>query len=295
MDARLAARLRLLGAASLFSTGAAAIKATQLTSWQVAGFRSGIAALTLLILLPRARRLGRPRLWLVGLAYAGTLVAYAVANKLTAAANVIFLQSTAPLYLLLLAPLLLAQAVRRRDLLFMAVMAAGMALFFVGRQEATALATDPLTGDLLGVASGVCWAFTLLGLRWLERGWPGEGAGAAAVVAGNLLAFAICLPLALPVLHAGTFDAVLVLYLGVAQIGLAYVLLTSAMGQVPALEAALLLLLEPVLTPLWTWLILAESPTAWALLGGAVILAATLGKSLLEARDAGASRRAAGA
>jgi drug/metabolite transporter, DME family len=284
MEPLLAARLRLLAAAALFSTGAAAIKATELTSWQVAGFRSGTAALALFFFLPRARRLVQPRLWLVALAYAGTLVSYAVANKLTTAANVIFLQSTAPIYLLALSPLLLAEKVRRRDLVFMAVMAGGMSLLFLGRDEPTALATDPVTGNLLGVGSGVFWALTLLGLRWLERDYPGQGAGGGAVIAGNSLAFLLCLPLALPVLHARPEDILWILYLGVAQIGLAYVLLTSAMGRVPALEAALLLLLEPVLTPLWAWALLGESPAAWALLGGAVILGATLVKTLIESR-----------
>ncbi|HLS47395.1 MAG TPA: hypothetical protein VK012_02685, partial [Gemmatimonadales bacterium] len=101
-----AARLRLVLAALLFSTGGAAIKATTLTAWQVAGFRSGVAALVLFLLLPESRRGWSWRTLLVGISYAATLLLFVLANKLTTSANTIFLQSTAPLYILILSPLL---------------------------------------------------------------------------------------------------------------------------------------------------------------------------------------------
>ena len=133
------ARLQILGAALLFSTGGAAIKSAQFTSWQVAGLRSGIAAFTVWLLVPEARRLGRGaelgRTVLVSLAYAATLVLFVLANKLTTAASTIFLQDTAPIYILLLSPVLLNEPIRRRDLGFMLVIGIGMSLFFVGRQE----------------------------------------------------------------------------------------------------------------------------------------------------------------
>ena len=108
-----AARLKLVGAALLFSTGGAAIKATTLTGWQVASFRSGIAALAVLLLAPEARRGWSWRAVLVGVAYAATLVLFVTANKLTTSANTIFLQATAPLYMVVLSPWLLGERVRR--------------------------------------------------------------------------------------------------------------------------------------------------------------------------------------
>ena len=286
-DPLLAARLRLLAAAALFSTGPTAIKACGLLPWQVAGFRSGTAALFLLLLLPDRRQLLRPRLWFVGSAYAVTLVTYAVASKLTTAANAIFLQSTFPLYLLLLSPLLLREKVRRNDLVFLIAVMAGMALLLLGHDETTAVAADPVRGNLLALVSGVFWALTLIGLRWLERGTAegGEGLAAASVVAGNTLAFLVSLPAALPLGATQPLDWLLVAYLGVVQIGVAYLLLTRAMGRVSALEAGLLLMFEPVLTPLWAWAIHAERPTTWALAGGAVILAATLWRTIHEAQS----------
>ncbi|HEV8631426.1 MAG TPA: DMT family transporter [Thermoanaerobaculia bacterium] len=278
----LSARLRLLGAAALFSTGPTAIKACGLLPWQVAGFRGGAAALTLFVLLRDRRQLLTPRLWLVGAAYASTLVCYALASKLTTAANAIFLQSTFPIYLLLLSPLLLRERVRRGDLLFLAAVMGGMALLLAGHDEATAVATDPMRGNILSLVSGLFWALTIVGLRWLERDRAdgAEGLGHAAVVAGNALAFVACLPAALPLGPSHATDWLLIGYLGVVQIGLAYLLLTRAMGAVPALEAGLLLMLEPVLTPLWAWAVHGERPSGWALGGGTVILGATLLRTL---------------
>src|SRR2546425_10171933 len=111
-------RIEILAAAALFSTGGAAIKACSWSGWQVASFRSGIAALAVLVMLPAARRLPSGRALAVGAAYATTMILFVRANKLTSAADAIFLQSTAPLYVLLLAPLLLRERARPRDLGF---------------------------------------------------------------------------------------------------------------------------------------------------------------------------------
>lgn len=292
-------RLAILLTAVLFSTGGAAIKATTLTSWQVASFRSGVAALAVWLLLPAARRWPRPRVWLVAVAYAGTMVFFVMGNKLTTAANTIFLQSTAPLYVLLLAPWLLAEPVRRRDVAFMAALAVGMGLFFVGVEAPRDTAPDPRAGDLLAAAAGVCWAFTVMGLRWLGRGDEDEdraaggeaptprqlrAQGASAVVVGNVLACVALLPWALPVAQARVVDWGLIAFLGVFQIGVAYVLLTRALRRVAAFEASLLLLVEPVLNPVWAWWIHGEVPGPWALTGGALILGATAVKTWVDAR-----------
>jgi drug/metabolite transporter (DMT)-like permease len=285
------ARLQLIGAAVLFSTGGAAIKAADFSGWQIASFRSGIAALALLLLAPAVLegwtlrqaqgKLGRAAI--VGIAYAGCLTLFVLANRLTTAANTIFLQSTAPLYLLILAPWLLKEPVRRRDLGFMLVVGLGLMLFFVGGEQPVVSAPDPLQGNLLALASGFCWALAVCGLRWLTAG-EGRGSPLAAVVLGNLFAFLLSLPFALPVEAHSIGDWSLILYLGIFQIALAYVLVTSAINHIPALEASVILLIEPVLNPIWAWVVQGEVPGAWALLGGAIILGATTAKSWAERR-----------
>lgn len=287
MSPRVASRLQLLGAAALFSTGGAAVKATELTAWQVAGFRSGIAALAILLLVPASRRGWSWRVVLVGSAYAATMILFVTANKLTTAANTIFLQSSAPLYVLLLGPLLLRERIRRDDLLFMAVVGIGLALFFVGVETPIATAPDPVRGNSLALLSGASWALTLVGLRWLESRpgtGPEDGSGLATVAAGNAIAFAVALPFVLPVGAAAPSDWLVVSYLGVFQIGLAYLLLTRGIRQVSALEASVLLLAEPALNPIWAWIVHGETPSSWSMAGGALILGATLVRTWLGVR-----------
>lgn len=280
----LRARLLLLAAAALFSTGGAAIKATSLTSWQVASFRSGIAALTLFLLLRGSRSLPSGATLAVGLVYAATMILFVVANKLTTSANTIFLQDTAPLYVLLASPLLLGERVRRAELWFMGALAAGLLLFFVGAEPPRDTAPDPSTGNLLALASGLTWAATIVGLRWMGTRGGGTQGAESALVAGNVFACLAVLPMALPVAGVSTLDVAIVLFLGVFQIGLAYVCLSAGITGVKALEASLLLLLEPVLNPIWAWLAHGESPGRWSLAGGVIILAATAVRTVTAGR-----------
>lgn len=271
----------MLGAAALFSTGGAAIKACGLDAWQVASFRSGVAIIALLALMPRARRGYSWRSGLVGISYAATMILFVTANKLTTAANTIFLQSTAPLYILVLAPWLLAEKISRADVLLMATIAGGLAIFFVDVPSASSFAADPFVGNLCAVGSGLSYALTLLGLRWLTRD---GGSALSAVVVGNTLAFALALPLALPVVDAHWRDLAIIAYLGVVQIGASYSLLTYGLEKVPAFEASLLILLEPALSPVWAWIFQSEVPSGWSIVGGLIILGSSTAKTWFDQR-----------
>lgn len=261
-----------MACAALFSTGGAAIKACSLSGWQVAGLRSAVAALAIAILLPESRRVRDLRVVLLAAAYAATLVLFVRATKLTTAASAIFLQSVAPLYVLLLGHWLLGERVRRGDLGYMAAFALGLAFLLSGSPVPVASAPDPALGNRLAAASGVTYALTLVGFRYLRAD---PGAGASSLVVGNVLAAAASLPFALPLPRIGMADLAVVGYLGIVQIGLAYLLLTRGMRHVPALEASLLLLVEPVLNPIWAWILQKEVPEAASIVGGAVILVTT--------------------
>jgi drug/metabolite transporter (DMT)-like permease len=281
-------RMMVLAAALLFSTGGAAVKLTSLTGWQVASLRSAIAAIALLVFLPTAWRGSSWRSLLVGCTYAATMISFVLANKLTTAANAVFLQSTAPLYILVLGPLLLHEPLHRRQLLFMVALMAGMSMIFAGGQSAFATAPDPMRGNLVGVVTGICWALTVIGLRWLGRDRPGKESGneaAAAVVGGNLIACLVTIPVALPIPNATTVDWAAVSFLGIFQIALAYVFLVRGVRRVGALEVSLLVLLEPVLSPVWAWMIHGERPSELALLGGGIIVVATAGYTGFSERN----------
>jgi len=280
---RNAARLQALAAAVLFSTGGAGIKVETFSAAQVSMVRSGIAAIALLLWL-RGRIRWTPGMLGAGVVYAGTLTFFVGATKLTTAANAIFLQAAAPIYLLVLAPFVLHEQVRRRDVVYLAVVGAGMISCFLGRPEPSATAPDPVLGNWLGAASGLFWALTLLTLRKIGRA-DGQGNDTvAAVVAGNVFACVAAAPFALPLPAAPAGEWVTLVYLGVFQIGLAYVCLSKAIRHLPALEISLLLLLEPVLNPVWTWAIRGESLGVWTLFGGALIVGATAARVFSDAR-----------
>ena len=247
----------------------------------MAGFRSLVAAITILLVMPSARRNWTWRAAAVGLAYALTLVLFVTANKLTTSANAIFLQSTAPLYLLVLSPLLLKERVRLMDVLVMAVVACGLACFFIGREPARITAPRPFEGNLVALLSGFTYAFTITGLRWISSRSDVRESPMATVALGNILAFLICLPAAFPIKHAGPVDIAAILYLGVFQISLAYFLLSAGVRFVPAVGAGTLLLIEPAFNPVWTWLLHGERPGGLAICGGALILLASAARARL--------------
>ena len=317
MTSRSAAALQAVVAGILFSTGGAAVKATELDAWQVAGMRSLIAATVLLLAIPAARRWAgggggqtqaasssrwrrrpaRRRALLLtlgtGCCYCLTLVLFVHAAKRTTAAETIFLQSTAPLFVLLLAPVLLRERPSGRQLLFVPLFGVGLAMAFFGGADAAVTAPEPRTGNVLATFCGLAYGLTLIGLRAAGRpptraaGAPGEAfsrgtvsavraPGIAAAACGNVIVCLACLPVMAPLTAAAPGDFLVVAYLGLFQVALAYVFVTRAASVLQAPVVALLLLLEPALTPVWAMWFHGEQPHLLTWLGGAVIAAATV-------------------
>jgi drug/metabolite transporter (DMT)-like permease len=145
------------------------------------------------------------------------------------------------------------------------------------------MAPNPTLGNVFALLSGLVWAMTLLGLRYMERDATGRSPAMSAVIAGNAFASLAALPFAWPMPNASPAEWATIVYLGTFQIGLAYIWLTKAVGRLPALEVSLLLLLEPVLNPMWAWLVRGEQPGTWTIAGGAIIIVVTAIKSGYEA------------
>jgi drug/metabolite transporter (DMT)-like permease len=265
----LKSRLLLLAAAALWSTAGAAIKSCALNGLQIAGGRSLVAGLFLLAVLPEARRRPTRRMALAVLGYAATVILFAEANTRTTSANAIFLQSTAPVWVLLLSPLLVAERPTRSELLAIPVYAIGLGLFFLDE-----LSPGQLAGNLVALAAGLTFALCIVGLRRAGDDAP------AALAWGNLVAAAAVLPLWPTGPAPRPLDLGLLAFLGVFQLGLAYLCFARGIARVPALEASLLVLLEPVLNPIWTFLAVGERPGRWALAGAAVVLGATVWRTV---------------
>ena len=278
-----AARLALLAAGALFATGGAAVKLSTLSPWGIAGSRAAVASVFLLAVSREARRLHRPMAWLVGCAFAATTILFVLANRQTTAASTVFLQSTAPLYALVLGLVFLGERPGRADVWTMALLAVALALLLARPGEGQESAPSPALGNALAACSGLTWGLTLTGLRRLSRsGEPTLGA----VCAGNLLAcalaFAVLLATRTPLWNAqaGLADALVILWLGVFQIGLAYVLVGIGVSATPVFLASLFLLVEPVGSVFFAWAVHGEVPSGFALAGGALVIATCVFRAL---------------
>jgi DME family drug/metabolite transporter len=186
-----------------------------------------------------------------------------------------------------LSPWLLKESITKKDVGFMAVIAVGLGLFFIGVDQPVVSAPDPARGNIIALFGGFFWALTVCGLRWMGSAGEACGSAVAAVVIGNFIAFLVALPMALPFGAHGPGDWGLILYLGVFQIAVAYLFVTAALRSTSAFEASLILLIEPALNPVWAWIFQGERPGVWALAGGAMILGATTVKAMVDARTTG--------
>jgi drug/metabolite transporter (DMT)-like permease len=257
--------LLVLGAAILWSTGGLFIKGTTLSGLELSFGRSLLAAITVAV-FTRREGFGLNRVTaLAALLYAALLILFVLATKQTTAANAIFLQYTAPVYVLVLEPLLYKEKFRRRDLITVTLCILGMSLFFVGK-----LRPQDVSGNLLALGSGLCFAFYFLLLRHSSARNVNR---ASSVIYGNLLVVLIAAPAGLAAMkHLSAADAACVAYLGIVQIGFAYLLFTLAMARgVRSLDAGIVGYIEPVLNPIWVFLFIGERPSGWAILGGAII------------------------
>jgi drug/metabolite transporter (DMT)-like permease len=270
--------LFVVAAAVLWSTGGLFIKWTSLSGLELSFGRSLLAAITVAI-FTRREGFGLNRVTAIAsVLYAALLLLFVLATKETTAANAIFLQYTAPVYLLIFEPWFYKEKFRPRDLIVVIACVAGMSLFFVGK-----LRPQDVTGNLLALASGLCFACYFLLLRHSTSRTVNR---ASSVIYGNLLLVLLAAPFGLKALpRMSSHDAWSVIYLGVVQIGLAYTLFTVAMARgVRSLDAGIIGYIEPVLNPVWVYLVLGERPSQWALLGGAIIVTAVVCHTLIEAR-----------
>jgi DME family drug/metabolite transporter len=268
-------RFLVMAAALLWSTGGLFIKLVPLDAFGVVVWRSGITFLFLLaaLRLPPARWKGASAPTVV--VYALMILTFVSATKMTTAANAIFLQYTGPLWVLLAAPFLLKEQFRKIDAFAIVAALGGMSLFFVGRLEGGALA-----GNLMGLVSGVFFGATILLLRRDQTRDP-----IASVLLGNLLAALLSLPFAWGHLALDAKGLAAVLFLGIVQMGVAYILFVRGLSVVPAAEASLLGMLEPLFNPLWAFLGIGERPSSWALVGGVVVLASVGARTLVGSRE----------
>jgi drug/metabolite transporter (DMT)-like permease len=249
-----------------------------LAIWSV---RCAIAGATLqLIARPSWRGLTRGE-WGAALALAATTGLFILANKLTTAANAILIQYSAPIWVALLGSWFLGERATRLDWITIVVVLAGVGLFFVEQ-----LTIDHQAGNAVALAAGVAFAWSAMSLRKAARDHVIDPR--RSIILGNLIGAVVGLPFL--ILHAGdapdlTGWAALAA-LGVFQQAAAYVCYGWAIRHASALEALLIPIIEPILSPIWVWLAFGERPGPWALVGGVVVVGAVTTRALLGRRPA---------
>jgi len=196
-----------------------------------------------------------------------------VATRLGTAANAIFLQFTAPIYVALFGAWLLGERPRRLDWLLIVATQAGIALFFLDRLDFRGV-----WGNLAGVASGASFGAMVMLLRKQKDASPVES-----VLLGNVLAALIGLPFMFESVPSGK-SLLALSVLGVFQLGLPYVIYSHVLKHVRALDTLLIMMIEPVLNPLWVLFAFGERPQKWALIGGAIVVAAATIHGAITAR-----------
>jgi drug/metabolite transporter (DMT)-like permease len=268
------ALLLLILAAFLWSTGGLLIKSVAIHPLAIAGARSGIACLIVLLFL------GRPRLsWSLpqiggALSYAATVTLFVFATKLTTAANAILLEYTAPVYIAILGSWFLAERTTLLDWLMIGTCLFGMTLFFLD-----SLAPGQLIGNVCGILTGVTFAFLAIFLRKQK-----DTSNLESILLGNAIVAVIGLPFlgyGIPDIK-GLFSLAA---LGTLQLALPYILYARAIKQVTALDSILIPIIEPILNPLWVFLLIGERPGRWAVVGGVIVLLAVTVRSALMVRD----------
>lgn len=257
--------LQMLSCAALWSTAGIFIKLVDWNPFVIAAWRSLLAGAVSLLYL-RARKLTfawTRRTVRSGVFLALTLTLFVVANKLTTAANAIVLQFTAPVFIVIVSVLFFGKKFRSADILTVLLTMAGISLFFFDK-----LSAGHQFGNILALGAGACF-----GCYYISLGESPENERMSSILIADALTFLAGLPFTFTTSPSLTPTAVLVvILLGILQLGIPYILLAKAAEHCPPLACCLLGAVEPLLNPLWVFLLNGEAPGARALCGGAVVI-----------------------
>jgi drug/metabolite transporter (DMT)-like permease len=271
--------------AVLWSTSGLFIKLVDAHPMVISGARSFFAALVLLafrILRPPYRKnapqtdaaLKESRFFtlLGGLSYAATMILFVIANKLTSPANAILLQYSAPVWAALFAWAIAGEKPFREHWGALVLVIFGLFIFF--RED---LGGGSISGDIIALVSGVCFGLNSAAMRRIRHGNPADS-----MILSHIVTFVFCLPFFFfyaP--RPGTVMTLSILFMGIIQIGVASQLFSYGIKRIPAIQAMLTAMAEPVLNPVWVLLVTGEKPSAPALIGGAIIIVSVVASSLI--------------
>lgn len=263
--------LAVLLTAVLWSSGGLFVKLISLSAMQISFFRCLIAAFVFLVIFRKQALYFNGFALINSLFYAIVLITFVIATKTTTAANAIFLQSTAPIYVLIFEPILFRTRYERINIITIVVCFTGMILFFTGE-----LSPGHLEGNLIALIAGIAFAALFLGLRKNKNEYQ-----IASIFYGNIFVALVCIPYITNLEHISLSDLWMVTFLGVFQIGVAYAIFSYGLRRVFAIEASMISLMEPVLNPVWVFIGYGEKPSVMAIAGGIIIIGAIAMRMLI--------------
>ena len=257
--------IEMLICATLWSVAGIFMKLLPWNGFAVAGLRSLIAGLTVAayILLRGMHIIINRRTLITGVFTACVYTCFAVANKLTTAANAIVLQFTSPVFIVIFSALILKKRIRRNDALVVSFTLIGIALFFFDQ-----LKPGYILGNFVAIAAGMFMAGMFMAVGELEREQRFSG-----ILIGQSLTFLVGLPFIIATRPEFTVVSTLsILILGVFQLGISYVLYVESTQYCPPLACSLLGAAEPLLNPVWVLIFDGERPGIFALIGGVIVV-----------------------
>ncbi|MFZ2324301.1 MAG: EamA family transporter [Ignavibacteriaceae bacterium] len=261
--------------AILWSSGGLLIKLISLNSMQLSFFRCLIAAIVFALLFRKKILKVNPLALLNSFAYAAVLILFVIATKTTTAANAIFLQSTAPIYVLIFEPILIKTKWERINIITIAVCFIGMILFFMGD-----LTPGDIEGNIAALFAGVAFATFFLGMKKNDPKY-----GESSIFYGNVIVALFCIPFILDMKPISAQDFAMVSFLGVFQIAFAYALFSYGLKKIRAVEASIISMFEPVLNPIWVLIGYGEVPSFYAIIGGIIIITAITTRTIISSSD----------
>lgn len=262
----------LIIAALMWSLGGLFIKLVNLNPMAITGIRSLGAAVVLLIYIKKPKLYWNRYFFAGVLAYSMMVILYVISIRLTTAANAIFLEFTAPLYVVAFSYFLLNERINRFDIFAMVIIFLGMGLFFMDE-----LSFYGFWGNILALLAGVCLALVTVLIRKEKE------SAFEIVFFGNALTTIICLPFIIQGFSSTTqVDWFIIFGLGIFQLGIPYLLYTTALKYVSALDAILVGMLEPVFNPIWVYIFVGEAMGEWAFIGAALVIIGTLGRVIIK-------------
>ncbi len=263
--------LAVVAAAILWSSGGLLIKLVNLNAFQISSARSFFAAIFFLFFFKKKALYFNKPVFVNALIYCAILILFVLATKTTTAANAIFLQYTAPIYVFIFEPLLLKTRFERINLITILICFLGMSLFFMGE-----ISPGHFAGNIYALLSGISFAAFLLGMRKINPEYQ-----FASIFYGNVCVFLTSGFSYFSYPQISGNDLLMLLLLGIFQIGLAYAFFSYGIKIISAIEVSIISMIEPILNPVWVLIGYGERPSTYAIIGGIVVVCGLLFRTLL--------------